>query len=176
MDTTPIYQLPYVEPADHPNVYPAADRAQAEAVEAALATYASPRMLRKKTAAQPLTAANTYYNVTFESDEGNGTGVTYSNGVFTIGRAGVYQINTMGNLTGPASSTVRWRLVVDGTIPAGEAISSGTGGLATLSVSRAYRFTAGQTFTVQAQANATGSSVNGSGIGYTMIDLTLIAP
>lgn len=178
MGQTSIYQLPYPEPTDAVANYPALGQSLAGKVEAALATYATPHVARYKNVQQALTAAATWYTVTFEVDEASQTraGITYANGIFTVARAGVYQVNTCLDFTGTAQH-YRSRIAAGAPAPAAVESIADIDGPATATNSRALLLPAGGTVTISAYAvTATGGIVYGSGIKYTTVDITLIAP
>ena len=60
MGSTPVYAIPYVEPGDHPNVWPAADQAAAERLDSVI-----PQIASGLTAAVFAAAASTTFAVTF---------------------------------------------------------------------------------------------------------------
>jgi hypothetical protein len=172
MGTTPIYQIPYTEPADDVATYPAQDRAQAEAVEAALATHNTARAERYKNVAQTATAAATYYTITYEIEEQPAIGITYLNGLFTVASAGMYQVNVTQHfqLTG----TARLNITKDGTTEI-ELIApiNNSGSLAT---SKMCTCNAGSTISIRAQSSVAGGTIYGSSARYSTIDITLTAP
>ena len=173
MGTTPTYALPYPELTDVANV-PADMRELAEAVEGSMGAYSTPRAARLKSVPQTLTAAATYYTLTYETDQANGTGITYSNGIFTVSRAGVYQVNAFQHFTLTGTAQVRLAMNVDGASSA-TAISSPAATSVTLTLGRSWRMNAGSTFSITAQGSTAGQVAYGSSAAYSTVDITLIA-
>lgn len=134
----------------------------------------APRTLRRKSASQALTVASTWYTITFDVDEGNGTGIAYSGGVFTVPEAAVYLINPLVLVQGPGAPTIRVRIVAAG-LNLGEETVIGGSGNNTFTQSRSVRLAAGETIYMEAQSTLTGLSVTGSTPKYTMIDITRIS-
>jgi hypothetical protein len=166
--------LPYPAASDIPDV-PRDVQTLAEAIDAALGTTPSPRIARRKSANQALTAATTWYAVTFDVDTANGSGIAYANGVFTVAKGGVYQVNAQALMQGNAAAAVRLRVNI-GSTDFGELVNTGTGGNASLVLARAIRLAAGATITIVAQSSLTGTVIAGSPSCYTFADITLIAP
>jgi len=175
MGTTPIYGIPYIEPTDALANYPTQDKAQAEAVEAALATYATPRAARYKSATQSLTA-NVWAPVAFEGDEPgqSSAGITYAGGIFTVAREGVYLVNTALLFAGTAAPQQRLR-IGNATVSYAE-VTSAVMGASAFGLSKAVRVPAGGQIYVSAFATAAGQTVYGSTVRYSTVDITLVAP
>lgn len=172
MGTTPIFGLPYPEPADPLTAYPALAKSNAQKVEAAIGVGpASPRMSRSKSFAQTLTA-NTWTVIGFDVEDTGTVGISYSGGIFQLSQAGIYQVNIVayfnGATTGNAQisayvGSVRWSLL----------LAPLTGNLS-FAQSRAIKMAATDTVSVQANISA-GGSVYGSSSRWTTIDITRIS-
>lgn len=169
MGTTPIYALPYVEPADQLNTYPAADKAAKEKIELAL-DLAPSRMSRVKTTTQAL-PAGTFTTLVYETDEGGAKDITYATGVFTVARAGLYLINICQHFsTGTGGMVIRLYV---GSVVAALSILDGTPN--SVAVSRTWRVAAGEQLRVEGNNTSGGNAYGNATSRYSFIDITRLS-
>lgn len=102
MGTTPIYAIPYTEPSDDVATYPAQDRAQAEAVEAAIET---PVWCEASNNASPPLTHNVTTDITFNGASQEPAGQWTSGNTIKIVRAGLYQITVAASWANNAVGT-----------------------------------------------------------------------
>lgn len=148
MGTTPGFLLPYVEPADTLASFPAADKAQMEAVEAALASPAWGDFRLTVNQTIPTATATTVNWSTIT----NTGGFVNNAGVITIPKAGTYLIATA--VAYASSSTAvgnRYAYLYQvNTLIARTSSSPVASVLITVPIVRALAFTAGQTLRISA--------------------------
>lgn len=143
-----------------------------------VANSATPRIARYKSVAQTLTTANTYYTLTYESEDEPGVGIAYAGGVFTFSEAGVYQVNMVQHFSAMTGNPqLRFTFLVNGASN-GYQVSGGISAVLSesLSMSKAWRFAAGDTLAMQAYCSNAGQAAYGSSARYSFIDITKIAP
>jgi hypothetical protein len=179
MGTTPIYKLPYVESSDAISTYPTTGKANAQAVETAISGVAAlgnpaVRVARSKTAPQVITTAGTFYTLTYETDEANGTGyLDYFNGVFTVPTAGVYLIAVTQHVQS-TGGLATFKTYIGGTLRSTFVYQ--TPANASCSFVLCWRMAADQTIYVNATHNIANSTMyGGSSTRYSYIDITRVA-
>jgi len=116
MGTTPTYQIPYVEPSDTLAAFPAADKAQAERIEAIIGAPPSAPPFGAMSRTTTLSvAASTEVKMTWNQTDFAPRGIAQANGDWTIQSAGIYLIKA-GVMWGPDTGGMRQlRLKKNGT-------------------------------------------------------------
>lgn len=178
-DTGSPYNLPYPALSDEANG-PQWIQDLAEGMHAAL-DLGQPRMARRKDVSQSLTTLNVMTNLTYEYQEVDqqiSSGVSYAAGIWTVDRPGIYQVNASQHFQITGAVTARLGLLYTNSLGGSASIMINIGYMtinSSLTISRAWRCNAGDSFAIQGLANAAGCIAYGSTTRYSVCDISLVA-